>query len=102
MAARYEGKGRKVGHVEAESYCLAPLYGDLSPSPDHIPLNRDTDSETSEIYGQKESPLNIPTPDSDLAENHPPCASEDYTSYSQLILRIAKVMDLSVSLCWRR
>lgn len=37
------------------------------------------------------------TPDSDIADKHPASPSEDYKSYSQLIARIAKVLNLAVA-----
>ena len=43
-----------------------------------------------------ESPPNLPTPDSDVADVNPSSPSEDFLSYSQLVLHIVKVMDLDV------
>ena len=39
---------------------------------------------------------NLLTPDLDIADNNLPSPSEDFSSYSQLTLHIAKVMDLDV------
>ena len=53
----------------------------------------DTDSEASVVMVDKDSPPNLPIPDSEVAESHPPSPSEDYSTYLHLIRRIAKVMD---------
>ena len=39
---------------------------------------------------------NLPTPPSDVGENHPPSPSEDFTSYSQLVMRMAKSLQLDI------
>ena len=54
------------------------------------------DSDTSNFMVLPESPPNLPTPDSDVADVNPPSPSEKFSSYSQLVLCIAKEMDLNV------
>ena len=45
----------------------------------------------------RESPSNLPTPDLDVADiHHPPSPSEDFTLYSQLILHMAKLLELDI------
>lgn len=67
-------------------------------SPDHqsdrkeISDNSDCDDSSSDQV----SPTNLPTPDSDVADEHPPSPMGDFKAYSQLIGRVAKTMDLSV------
>ena len=43
-----------------------------------------------------ESPSNLPTPDSDVADVHPPSPSKDSTSYSKFILCMAKSLELDI------
>ena len=44
----------------------------------------------------QESPPKPPSPNSDVADANPPSLSEDFSFYSQLVLHIAKAMDLGV------
>ena len=62
-----------------------------SPSSDSFCAIPDSNSDVSQ-----ESPSNLPTPSSDVTENHPPSPSEDFTSYSQLVLRMAKSLQLDI------
>ena len=89
---------------------LPPLQGDIahtstspyghysasteyqSPQPAHLT----SDTEASESSPPHESPPKLPTPDSDVADANPLSSSENFSSYSQLILHIAKVMDLGI------
>ncbi|KAJ7345436.1 hypothetical protein JRQ81_001386 [Phrynocephalus forsythii] len=42
------------------------------------------------------SPIHPPTPGSNVADEHPPSPSEDYKLYSQMVSKIAKVLNLTV------
>ena len=65
------------------------------PSPSQPFLSVSSNMDTSDSLVLPGSPLNLPTLDSDVADAYfPPL--EDFTSSSQLVLCIAKAMDLDV------
>ena len=64
-------------------------------SPDHV-LEPESDSGSDEGEIRESSPADLPTPVSVTIGSHPPSPLEDYTSYTQLIKRIADVLDLAV------
>lgn len=56
-----------------------------------------SDSEASGQSSAVDYPPNIPSPYSDVIDTYPPSPSEDFTSYSQLILGISLMMEFTVN-----
>lgn len=87
--------------TEAHALTTPPPTGQplqtLQPTQCTEPLQVSFSDSSSEFSQGQESPPNIPTPDSDVADEGPPSPSEEYKSYSLLLLKIAKVMNLAVT-----
>ena len=100
---KHSSKGQQTLQVTTTYSGLPPtahIHSQPSKSSQLIPLpplDVDTTSSSPSTSDHKlksdssdESPGNIPTPSPDAIDNHPSSPSEDFTSYSQLISRMAK------------
>lgn len=103
----YKGPPPAPQHIESSKHTTSSRDSNLqgcdnvpSSIEDHsVPVDVQgsySDSELSDQFQQEESSPNLPTPDSDVADDHPPSPLKYFKSYSHLISCIAKVLQLAV------
>ncbi|KAJ7303267.1 hypothetical protein JRQ81_012205 [Phrynocephalus forsythii] len=84
-------------HLHSHDYCDRTQRAESPTSMDEqLPELSEYDDNECSYCSDSSSPMNLPTPKSDVADTQPPSPSEDLKLYSQAIHKIANVMDLQL------